>query len=406
MSRTWLTISFLAGWLGLGNLSWAQPVNGPGMPALPMEVMAAGDNAFSDAGPPPFLDSSGVQFGVDILSLWFKPNRATIPLITLGDVNDPVPGAMGQPGTIVLYGNDNYGEGSNIAGRFSFAGWATEVLSFEANYWIMEQRSHIFAVGGTGDPGTTAVIARPYYNPTFSMEDSDPRVVPPTLYGFAQSQFTTRLMGAETNVRYYVTGEPRGTGFSLLAGARFLKLDEKYIGWDTAVERVTGTTYQFTDNITTYNEFVGGQLGVQFKWLWDRLSFEAQTKLALGPNFRRISYTGFSSVTTSAGAVTADNFGTYVQPSNRGIIRDQPLTVMPEFGFTFGWYLMDYLRLCGGYSFMYLAQVYRPGDQFDRVVNIQPLNAPAQVGPARPSQVGASNDFWVQWVNIGLELVF
>src|SRR4051794_20088600 len=89
-----------------------------------------------------------------------------------------------------------------------------------------------------------------------------------------------------------------------------------------------------------------------------------------------------------------------VGPFDVFITRDQ---------FATGVWLTDRLRATAGYTFQYVSDVVRPGDQIDRGIN--PVQAPAitgvpnapLTGPARPAPLINSTDFWAHGVNFGLE---
>ena len=48
----------------------------------------------------------GVWFHVDYLLWWVRPGPVSRPLVTSGSPLDAVPGALGQSGTAVLFGNE------------------------------------------------------------------------------------------------------------------------------------------------------------------------------------------------------------------------------------------------------------------------------------------------------------
>lgn len=444
MSRKWITAAFLVGWLGVTNALWGQSFYNPGAGTppppstpnatafgtnqsleqppeppgrIPFTTPPTVNNAFSREDPQaPTTDDllpPRLQFRAEYLVMWTKAFSPAIPLITRGDINDPVPGALDQPGTSVIFGQYGVGGQPSSGGRFSATYWLADPqqVGIEGNIWLMEQRSHIYAVQGSGDAATTAVYARPFFNPNTLTEDADPRVVPGFFAGSVQSTFMTRIMGAESNMRYNLDGGEFVPGFTLLLGARFLRLEEKYLSEDSAVNLPAGVgnAFRFEDNITTRNHFVGGQIGAAHKFVWQRLSLDTQMKVAIGPNFQGVHRSGFTEVTDQTGAglpTVADNFALYVQPSNRGTISRSPVTLVPEASANLRLLVTDFLRLQIGYTFLYVNDVSRPDNQFDRVINIQPLNSPVQIGPARPTAVNNHGDFWVQWVNVGLEFIY
>jgi hypothetical protein len=84
--------------------------------------------------------------------------------------------------------------------------------------------------------------------------------------------------------------------------------------------------------------------------------------------------------------------------------------VVPQVDVAAGCHLANCARLFVGYSFLYLSDVARPGEQIDRGIN--PVQAPTitglpnapLVGPARPAPLFNHADFWAQGLNFGVEL--
>jgi len=82
--------------------------------------------------------------------------------------------------------------------------------------------------------------------------------------------------------------------------------------------------------------------------------------------------------------------------------------VVPEVGVQLSVRITDWVYATVGYSFLYLSDVARPGDQVDRNVNVQPVPAgvPALIPPAAPPPTFRSTNFWAQGLDIGLRFSF
>src|SRR5580692_7177542 len=52
--------------------------------------------------------------GIDFLIWWVKSGPSHFPLVTVGSDADEVPAALGQPGTHVLFGGDNFDFGRTL----------------------------------------------------------------------------------------------------------------------------------------------------------------------------------------------------------------------------------------------------------------------------------------------------
>ncbi|MBY0461491.1 MAG: BBP7 family outer membrane beta-barrel protein, partial [Gemmataceae bacterium] len=97
----------------------------------------------------------------------------------------------------------------------------------------------------------------------------------------------------------------------------------------------------------------------------------------------------------------------YVQPSNFGRTAGGVFAVVPEGTVKFGFRLGDSARVYLGYSFLYLSDAVRPGDQIDRTLSPSQLPIVSGNGPVstadRPARVVNRSDLWVQGLMIGLE---
>ena len=160
------------------------------------------------------------------------------------------------------------------------------------------------------------------------------------------SRDISRLWGAEAQLREQVCGGTWGH-LDLLGGARFLSLDE---AMDSSAWP-----------IGTHNRFYGGQLGAEGEWHRGKYCIDLWGKAALGVDDETIH----------AGA----------EHLNR-----DAFAMVPEVGCDVGYQLTNNFRLRAGYTFFYISDTARPGDQV-------PL-APAHGG------------FWGQGLNFGLEFRF
>jgi hypothetical protein len=173
-----------------------------------------------------------------------------------------------------------------------------------------------------------------------------------------QTQLLNRLWGAEAQFRGEVY---RGTWahVDFLGGFRFLSLDEAL-----RIDQRNGTAFT-SDRFGTHNRFYGGQLGAEVELHRNKLFADIWGKAALGTSCQELNFNG------AAG-------------------RDA-IAVLPEFGFNLGYHLTSNIRLTAGYTFFYISDVARPGDQ-----------APLRPGPL-PVHGG---EFWGQGLNFGFEFRF
>jgi len=341
---------------------------------------------------------------LEYLIMWFKSHRHP-PLITTGDANDTVPGALGQPGTAILHG-DHDGAGASSAFRITYTWWLEPEFScIDASFFIMEQRRLIF--GAASNAQGQPVLSRPFFNPSAGTEDADPRALPFVARASLEDNFYTRLMGAEANFKCNMSGEPctKCPVVTLMFGPRWIRLDEKYNNLDVSQDLPAGSgdTRTFTDNVTCYNEFIGGQVGASVRARWHQLIMDTSFKIAVGENFRTLKMNGGTMVRTDAtGAVTQTGEGFFVQSTNSGIDHSERISIVPEFNFSLGYYITDNFKFSVGYGVFDMSGVLRPGSQLDRRIDLQAPGIPTTL-PARNNQ---STDFWAQWINFGFEFIY
>ena len=85
---------------------------------------------------------------------------------------------------------------------------------------------------------------------------------------------------------------------------------------------------------------------------------------------------------------------------------------MPEIGVNVGYRLTPQATVFLGYSFLYVSNVARPGEQINR--NINPTQTVSYgndrpvspVGPAQPTFSFSTTDFWAQTLSVGLAYRF
>ena len=106
----------------------------------------------------------GLRFWVnaDYLLWWMKGGPANTPLVTTGAINDIPPGALGQPGTQVIYGDRPFGFGTLSGVRLGAGIELSPCTTLEGNYFLIQRGVSRFraASDGAGNP----LIARPFFN--------------------------------------------------------------------------------------------------------------------------------------------------------------------------------------------------------------------------------------------------
>jgi hypothetical protein len=161
-----------------------QPLPNPGLPHDGPPALDFGDggaNGFSpqiECGDPvcPHINHFWTEF--EWLLWWFK-QRQTPPLVTMGSPTDAVPGALGQPGTAVVFGNSGTDTNPYNGFRFWAGYWCDDAHCFgiEGNFFVLENKVARAEFASNGDPGST-LLARPLSNVNLGRQDADPIAVP------------------------------------------------------------------------------------------------------------------------------------------------------------------------------------------------------------------------------------
>jgi len=392
------------------------------LPADHAPTLAAGDGSFCDlwcghpSEPPPRFWARGEH-----LLWWVKDAPIPVPLVTTGDPNVgfgtgvPIAGALGQPGTRVLFGNSPVDLGTFSGLRLTAGAWLDDerTIGFEGSGFLLEHRQNQFGAASdpTGNP--------PLYFAVFNVVDGAERalLIADPLQGFAGAVAITnalRLWGAEANGLARVWGDD-SVQLSLLGGFRFVSLSESLDIVNPSTDLVLLNTTVASERFATQNQFYGGQLGARLSGAWGGFTGELTAKVALGETHQVVGVGGVTTQTALAGgtAPTPGTFpgGTFALPSNMGRSRAAEFTVIPAVELKVGYQLTSWLSGFVGYDCLYWNRVVRPGDQIDR--NINPTQSAGfggtggvLAGPASPQPLFNRTEVWAQGISFGLELRF
>jgi hypothetical protein len=169
---------------------------------------------------------------------------------------------------------------------------------------------------------------------------------------------------------------------------------------------IDGTEIVSNDLFSTHNVFHGGDLGFRTHFIWDRLTLDVLTKVAVGRVFRETNIGG-DQVTTAPGlAPVTQTGGVFALATNSGTFGSRDWKVMPEFTATLSWQIRPNLNARVGYTFLLLNGVLRAADQVDTTLNPNFFPGGNASGEIRPAFGQIRSDVWIQSVNFGLEFTF
>lgn len=342
---------------------------------------------------------------VDYLVLFIQPPTVP-PLLTTGSSLDTVPGALGQPNTRILdVGERDYGP---LAGARLRLGWTIiDQLSLDSSFFISEQRSNVF--DRNSDANGNPLLARPFFDLQFGEQQANRIAEPGVAQGFTHSSLSTRILGAESVVRWSEAPRNDGPVWSMFGGFNFVRFDEQLFDSDVslAIPAGTGSNFTFTDHFSTSNRLYAAQFGAQLDCCFPDGVLTVFGKVSVGAVEQNLWISGITTETDAGGVTTvARNQGLYAQPTNVGRYDEWEVGAIPEFGISVGYSLHPRVRVNVGYTFMYLVNVIRPADQVQQSITVQTPNAPLEA-PFRPviNSFDTTN-IWIQHLNFGVGIVF
>jgi hypothetical protein len=365
-------------------------------------------------------------FDADYLMWWVKSGPNQTPLLTTGLDSDDTPGALGQPGTRVLWGGSSLSYGLFSGLRLGAGYWlhADETLGVEIRAFVLGQVSDNanFASNEIGEP----FLLRPFFNVQTGEQDVATISFPGLLTGNIQFKNTSQFWGGEANV--LKTWVRDGTGqIDVICGFRYLQLnetlrvDEEYRPLDVEDNEISfnGETLGFPhfvrlfDEFSTRSQFYGAQIGARALMNFGRFYLDARAKVALGSTHSSLNVSGASFLFEGdlPGGPTLNGGqpgGLLALRSNSGFKSSDSFSVVPAIELKVYCWVTDSIRVHVGYEFLYWSDLMRPGDQLDARIDPRQVPTFEQFDPGfsatLPSVPLKHGDFWAQGLVFGLEV--
>jgi hypothetical protein len=365
--------------------------------------------------------------------MWWTKGANLPPLVT-NSTNSTLPrgqaGALGQPGTTIVYGDSTVYDDARAGVRITFGGWldCCHRWGLEADWLTLGGKSINFSQSSLGDP----IVSRPFFNVETNAEDSQPVAYPGVVTGTVSVSGNDYFDSVGMDLRYNLCcnscGEccqetcDAGCGAEccnpcclyycrtdLLLGYRhYLLGDNLAIHEDLTF---LGSRNLITDSFMARNEFNGTEIGLNTELRRGRWSLGLLAKMAMGDNHETVIINGSTTFNNGQTTKTYPGVGIYAVNAS-GANGNPPLhtldqfVVIPNFGVEMGYQLTCHLRAFVGYNLIYWAPVMRAGDQIDQ--NIAPSNwAPPVAGNLPfPQYLARQTNFWAQGINVGAEFRF
>lgn len=346
--------------------------------------------------------------------LWSVKGSGTPPLVArdLPGTARPAVGVPSTPGQQILFGgpglNGDLRSGFRIGGGY----WldADRQWAISGDFFLLGSGNTGGVFASPGDPPLT----RPFFNVATGRPDAELVAFPGSLSGSVSVSARNTFVGAGGFLQRnlccdFDTCNPcsvRGYRVDLLAGYRYFGLNDDLMVRENLVSTAQpgvppGTRIVVTDSFRTENSFNGGLLGLTGSVQSGRWFADARGGASFGNMHRELIVSGATTV-TAPGQLPSDRVGGLLaQRSNIGRYTSDTFTVAPEVGLNLGYQVTPGVRVHAGYTFLYLPNVWRAGDQIDR--GIDPAQLRGGVGTlGRPAATLASTGAFVQGVNVGL----
>ncbi len=334
-----------------------------------------------------------------------------VPLVTTNPAGTGqlVAGLLSEPSTETLLGGT---QSSGLLPGFRLgAGFIYDQeygTGVEAGFMFLSSNSSNFFFDSADH---NLILARPYIDATTDAAAS-------VLVGFPG--LSTGTINVESKVdNFYsfnldltekIWEQESGLRLDTMFGYRFASFSDR-LRIRQHIDSLTmpGASIDSQDSFSAKNSFNGLDLGLRTSYLWsDRLSLNVLTKVAVGNMHRTVDIRG-KTTTTVAGSPppVVANGGVYALSSNIGEHSSNDFAVLPEAGANLVWKFRSNMNLRLGYSLIYLTKGARADNQIDFTVNpnLFPPADPAAT-PLRPGFQENHNDFWIQSLNVGVDVTF
>ena len=340
--------------------------------------------------------------------MWFIRGQNLPPLLTSGSVTDNPPGALGQPGTNVLFGGNSFANNPYSGARLRGGYWFNDshTWGLDVGGFFLGTGVNTYSTSSLGVP----FLARPFVNALTGAQDIEAVATPNGLIGTFTATNAFALFGAEANLRRNLCC---GCNWSIdgFAGWRTVGLNES-LGLRENLGVISssnpnlpaGTTFVVNDRFATTNLFNGAQIGGIAEYRIGRWSADVRASVALGGTEQFVAISGSTFAAAPGFVGTTSQGGLLAQSSNIGRYTRGMVSMVDEIGLNIGYQFTNHIRGFVGYNFLYWSSVVRPGNQIDPVVNPNLIPPSTAAGPARPTFNFNGSDFWVQGIQFGLDI--
>jgi Putative beta barrel porin-7 (BBP7) len=401
------------------------PPRKPGSEPLPPPTPVPGTEVFAE----PVGPSVGIRPYDDRLAhptgrfwsrleflLWATTGQSVSPAITASPPGTPInfAGIIPNPGTEVLFPRDRVNNEFRGGFRVTSGVWLDDTMTagLEGDFFFIGNSKK--GLTAASDSNGNQILARPYLNALTGAPAAIVAAFPGVSRGVLDVRAENSVIGGGVNLLYDIAGDPCNR-FDLILGYRYVGVyDEVSIEQDsTALAPQPGVPFatrtQVLDRFNTENHFNGAVFGVGGERRFGVWFVGGRSTVAFGGVKQVVMTDGRTVITPATGLPQVTFQGLYAQKSNIGTRERTWFAYLPEVDLRLGVQFSESTRFYFGYTWMYLSSVVRAGEQIDVRVNPSFLpGGPAVVtGPQLPNlHKPLRNDYWMQGLNFGMEILF
>lgn len=337
--------------------------------------------------------------------LWWLDGMGTPPLVTTSPAGTAQnqAGVLGQPGTSILFGGSELDDDSVSGGRFSLGMWLgpRQKQGLEVSYFMLGTHSTTFGASSND----YSILARPFYDTVAGEQDARLIAYDSLVSGSLLVTASTNFEGGEFLFRQAVQRDCWAE-IDLFLGYRWLQLEDGLLIEETTQSlagATSGTSFDLYDRFDTRNSFHGGELGMSLRRQVARCwSVEILAKLAIGNVNSEATIDG-QTITVASTGTTVNQSGLLAQGTNIGTYERDKIGTATEVGVKLKRACCKGIDFTVGYTFLYLSDVLRAGDQIDPNINVSQFPPGTLTGASFPEFGFQSTGFWAQGLSFGIE---
>ncbi len=351
---------------------------------------------------------------------WWQDGMNLPPLVTSSPIGTARgnAGVLGIPGTSTLFGGGDVLEDEFDGGRLRFGFWLDRCHTWgiAGEFFRLSDETDSFTGSSTGSP----ILARPFFNTSTGLNDSELVAFPGVLSGTVTAQANSELVGGGFHFKrltccqegckswlfcgckgHYCSRTERLIGYRYLQLTEGVRVTEDLVSTDN----LNPGSFNIFDQFDTRNQFNGVDLGWKYRVTRGYWTYSALLRMAVGSTRQTVTIDGQTVIDEPGAASQTLPGGLLAQTSNIGTFKQSEFSVIPELDLELGYQLTDRIKLSAGYTFIYWSNVVRPGEQISLDLNpaLLPPEADPFTGVQRPGFAFDTTDYWVQGLNFGLE---